>query len=269
MLGTQGEDLVMILPVVVSAVALFVSCVALWKGHLAPFSPIAVAGNLVHRIYPIRSETERWFISSFDLPLSVTNPAARPGLVTGLRLRLHYPDLPIPGNYELVYPIWELRPDKVNRIGKDRFTWTEEAVAAHWAPFVVLPKTTVAKHLLFEVRWEEPVIQPRITVTLELQTDGRSKWLTVSTWEAPLLPLVWNEMADMGRGFAYSELGRAPREPQCSPSDLHKYTGNKAALPAEGFVTGTTHLDYPEPEEKGTPKQSDAHEHQSQDPKAE
>ncbi len=111
----REEDKVM-LPVVFSFIALCISCVALWKGHFARFSPLALAGNLRHRVYPIRNGDRRWYITSFDIPVSVTNPGARPGLVTGLRLRLHYPELPFAGNHELISAKWELRPDKLNQI---------------------------------------------------------------------------------------------------------------------------------------------------------
>jgi hypothetical protein len=233
-------------PLIISIAALCVSLVALWKGHFAPFSPLGIAGNLVHRIYPIRHEAERWFISSFHVPISVTNQAARPGIITGLRIRLRYPELPIPGNYEIIHPIWEIAPEKVAAISKERFEWVDEVEAKDWAPFVILPKATVAQHVVFEVRWAEPVIQNRIIATLELQPNGRAEWLTVATWKPVLTSQIWAQMAEVGTGFTYAAEPHVPdTDTDCFPSDLHKYTGTKDPLPPANLLHGDSYLDYP------------------------
>ena len=239
------------LPLVLSFIALCVSCVALWKGHFARFSPLALAGCLRHRVYPFCNEDKRWYITSFDVPVSVTNPGARPGVVTGLRLRLHYPELPFPDNHEFITPQWELKQDKVNSIG-DRFTWINEVVASNWSPFVILPKATVAKHLQFEARWNTPVIQKQVVVTLELQTDWRPKWSSIAEWKLELSPHVWVSLEN-GVSITYSpDIGRIPFESECSPPDLHKYTGTKAPLPTEGLTAEPSYLDYPESKKDGS-----------------
>jgi len=231
--------------------SLCISCVTLWKTHFARFGPLAIAGNLTHRIYPIRSGTDRWFITSFDIPISVTNPGARPGCVDALRLRLHYPDLPFAGNHEFIYPKWELKPDKLNSIDKDRFGWIDEVVAADWSPFVVLPKATVAKHFLYEERWDTPVVQKRIVATLELHIAGRTDWISVSEWKLTVGPHTWVDL-ETGTAMVYQpEKTQLAGEIGCSPTDLHKYTGTKATLPAKGALSGMepSHVDYPESED--------------------
>src|SRR6266849_8692317 len=145
-----------IAPIFISLVALGVSLAALWKSHLAPFSPRPLAGRLKLRIYPIRSENHEWFIASFDLPISVTNEGARPGVLEGLRLRLHFPQIPIPDNCEYLRPVFEVDTADAREIGKNRFDWIDKIVVGDWMPFTVLPKATVTKHFVFESRWEEP-----------------------------------------------------------------------------------------------------------------
>lgn len=240
------------LPLVFSFIALCVSCVALWKGYFARFSPLAIAGQLRHRVYPIRNEDRSWHITSFDVPVSVTNPGARPGIVTGFRLRLHCPELPFSGNHEFIPPVWELKPDKVNDIDKDRFTWVHEVVASDWSPFVILPKATATKHLLFETRWEQPVVQKQVVVTLELQADRRPKWLPVTEWKIILSPHVWVDLQS-GSSIGYSPAtDQIPFESKCSPPDLHKYTGTKATLPTEGMISAAkpSYLNYSESEKE-------------------
>jgi hypothetical protein len=236
------------LPLVFSCIAVIISCIALWKTHFARFSPLALAGNLQHRLYPIRNGEERWYITSFDVPVSITNPGAKPGIVTGLRLHLHYPELPFAGNYEFIRATSDLKPDKLRHINENRFNWLDEVVASHWSPFVVLPKATVAKHFLFETRWDKPVVQDRITATLELQIDGRDAWSTVTEWEIVLSPRMWVTLVN-GGGMYYVPVNTPlPVESECFPEDLHKHTGAKTPLPTEGLVPegDISYLDYPE-----------------------
>ncbi|SRR6266568_429972 len=243
------KDRVVTPPAVLAFIAICVSSLTLWKGHFARFSPLALAGNLRHRIYPIRSGDQRWYITSFDIPVGVTNPGARPGSVTGLRLRLHYPDLPFAGNYELIRANFELKPDKVDLMDKNRFKWFKEVVAGDWSPFVVLPKATTARHLLFETKWDNPVVQKRILATLELQADRRPKWVTVTEWQLTLLPSMWVDLVNGASIGYFPAKGQIPLKSDCSPADLHKHTGTKETLPTKGAAMSAepSYLDYPDP----------------------
>jgi len=53
----------------ISLAAIVIALLALWKGHFAPFSALAVAGRLTLRIYPIRGGADRWFIASLNVPV--------------------------------------------------------------------------------------------------------------------------------------------------------------------------------------------------------
>src|ERR1019366_4727063 len=106
---------------VISVVAIVVSLLTLWKTHFAPFSAVIVAGSLRLRIYPIRSGTTRWVMASFDVPVSFANEGARSGVITGLRLRVHFPKIPIPANCEFVQPNFEIAPENAKQINKHRF----------------------------------------------------------------------------------------------------------------------------------------------------
>lgn len=225
--------------------ALGVSLSSLWKTHFSKFNPIAAVGRLCQRIYPIRSEKDRWYIASFDIPITVTNEGARPGNVKDLRLSLHFPSLPIPGNKELIRPKFEIEPSDARKIGRERFKWIEEIVIGEWMPFTVLPKQSVTKHLLFETRWEEPVIQERIVATLELMSDSSEEWKHVGTWEFSLNARIWAELANRGTSCSVDHRGSPQYYETCEPPDLHKYTGSKKEIPEEGFGAHPSYLDFP------------------------
>lgn len=228
---------------VISLVAIAISLLVLWKSHLAPFSELTVAGRLRLRIYPIRSDAERWFITSLDVPISVTNEGARSGVVVGLRLRLHFPGIPISGNCEFIGPTFEIAAANAEKITKNRFEWIDQIVMGDWMPFTVLPKTTVTKHFVFESRWEEPVIQEVVDCTLEILSDVRT-WQAVTTWHLSLDGATWSELADVGTCITYLSEAHGV-EKGVYPPDLHKYTGTKAQIPKGGFLAGNSHLDYP------------------------
>ncbi len=208
-------------PYLISVVALAISLLALWKTHFAPFSALAVAGLLTLRIYPIQIGTNRRFTVSLNVPVSVTNVGARPGVITGLRLRLHFPRIPIRGNCELIPPAFEITPEDARQIGHDR-EWTEKIVVGNWMPFIVLPKATVTKHFVFESRWDDPVIQELVDCTLQIRS-GPGRWRKVKTWQLALIAEIWSVLVD-GSSISYPTSVDDPFG-ECMPPDLHKYTG--------------------------------------------
>jgi hypothetical protein len=252
MIPARGDKMA-ILSLVVSVVAVCLSLVALWKGYFAPFSPLSLAGNLGFRVYPFSDDKERWFVASFDIPIIVTNAGAKPGFVIALRLRLHFPELPFADNYELVFPNWELNPEKVNLIDQNRMTWIDEVVLADFSPFVVLPKATVVKHLTFETRWDKPVVQKRVIASLEMRSDRSATWKKVTQWEFAMDPWLWVDL-EHGKAFIFhpAEVRREQEVAVCSPADLHNYTGTKAPLPEKGGLSsmGPSHLDHRQKEQE-------------------
>jgi hypothetical protein len=226
--------------------ALSVSAVMVWRTHFAMPRPIVIAGRLRFRIYPIRSEGERWWLGSYDLPLSVCNPGAQPLLLTGLRLRLHFPQIPIPNNEELLPAKWEIEPVSSGKIDRNRFAWIDELAPADWMPTAVLPRATALKHVIFETRWDDPVIQPEVDVDLEIQWSGSIERFVAATWKTVLDAELWGELTNKGTAMSYSPKGQETERGTCSPQDLHKYTGSKEPIPAEGFKAGPSYLDLPQ-----------------------
>ena len=236
-----------------SILALGLSAIALYQTHFAPFKIVAVAGSITHRIYPIRSGEKRWYISSFFVPLTVINSGAVSGFVTGLRLRLHYPDVKIVGNHEFVYAVHEVYADKVTRISKNRFEWIDES-SRHWTPFAVAAKTAVQNHSLVEARWDNPVIQNNIEGTLEIQTDWKENWQMVGKYRFQLAVPFWVTLIS-GSSFTYAVKNMRTGSPnsECHPPSLHTRTGPTAPMPAGVPEADDAYLDYP----SGRPKEDE------------
>ncbi len=226
--------------------ALAVSAVTLLRTDYAIADPVTVVGPLRHRIYPVKNGKEKWFISSFDAPVSFCNSGARPLLITHVRLRLHFPNIPIPGNEEIIFPRWDVDPTLAPRIDRNRFQWLEELAPRQWMSVGVLPKETVLKHLIFEVRWNDPVVQKDIHATLETQSSVSREWTRAARWHAQLDAETWGELSNNGTSMSYDPDGRDPTVERCTPADLHKYTGSKDPIPKEGFGAGTSYLDFPD-----------------------
>jgi hypothetical protein len=230
---------------IISLAAFAVASIALWKTHFSRFSAISACGALRTRIYPITNDNESWYIPSFDLSISITNGGARPGIVLALRLSLHYPDIPIPNNRELVYADWEIDATDAREIDKHRFEWMDKLNVTDWRPFPILPKETVTKHIIFETRWDDPVIQKRVVCQLELRSDAKAKWQKVAHWELDFSPATWAAMANHGTGFMFPPEGSPATLEACEPEDLHKYTGSKEPIPKENFAARHGKLNYP------------------------
>ena len=229
--------------------ALAVSIASLWKTHLSKFNPVSAVGRIRHRIYPIKNEEQRWFISSFDIPLTITNDGARTWKILDLRLILHFPEIPIPNNQESIKPTFEISPSDARKIDKRRFEWIEEIVIGEWMPFIILPKKTIRKHIVFETRWDDPVIQNQIEAELELLTDSSIKWKKVCSWNLFLDAASWGERANRGTSFYYHPKGFQFDYGKCYPKDLHKYTGSKEEIPLNGYDAAPSYLDFPENKE--------------------
>ena len=235
--GLQPTDWLALL---VSLAAVTISFIALWRTHLSPFRPTFTAGKLRRCIYTIESDGERWHIVSFDVPLSVANLGVRVGHLNGLRLKLSFPDLPIPGNFEILPVQWEIPPREARLISSDRFTWLQELSVTDWLPVTVLGRSATTRHFIFETRWDEPVVQGRVLARIEALSDRRDKWDTIAQYEFSLYPDEWAEMVHAGSSFVSSPFGSSHTSEGTHPPDLHRYTGAKARIPDEG---SPRHLD--------------------------
>ena len=230
--------------ILVSFAAFVFSAIALWRTHFAKFRAITTSGNLQFRIYTFKNNRKKWYIPSVDIPISITNEGARVGKVMGLRIRASFPKLSIPSNYEIFMPQWEIDFKKFEPISEKRFEWIEKAVIANWMPFVVLPKQTITKHLIFESNWDNPVIQDEVCFELQIITDADKKWRKIAKWEANLSPVIWSELTDNNASFIYYEVDMQSLlyKEAINPTDLHEYTGSKSELPKKGFGEHTSYL---------------------------
>lgn len=236
---------VSLISVGIASAAFFVSLTTLWKNYFAKCNVLVAAGHLRHRIYPIKSGDDEWYIVSFDIPLSFTNSGAKSGMITGLRLKLHYSNLPIPDNREYIYPNFEIDPKKSNQISKERFNWIENLLLSHWVPFIILPKNSISKHIVFETRWDDPVIQDEIDCCLEIETDHKQNWFSACKWDIDLSPKRWSDLACVGGAMAYCQAGQQSGFCNVHPQDLHKYTGSKEPLPENDRKLAPSFLNFP------------------------
>jgi hypothetical protein len=242
MLTTQQ---IALLPVSVALAAFVVSTISLWRSHFSGSRPIVLSGRLRHRIYPIKSERDCWYLSSFDLPVSFLNPGARPILITGVQLRLHFPKIPIPGNCETIPVKWEISGRAAQGISRNRFSWIKKLAPSDFMTFAVLPKQTVIKHLILESRWEEPVVSEEIVVSLEWRISTGTQWSKGATWKMNLDRHHWGELANVGASMSHEPEQLKARDERLVPRDLHKYTGTKEAIPEKGFDTPSAYLNFP------------------------
>lgn len=190
-------------PTIISIVALILSAVALWQTHFAKFKILCTVGNLQYKTYPFQQGKNIWYIPSIDIPIAVTNIGARTGKIVGLRIRLRYQDLHTKQNFEFFSPKWEVDYKKYYPISGKRFEWIDKAVIGEWMPFVVLPKQTMVKHLVFETRWEEPVLHENITFDLEILTSSSKRWQKVAHWNAFFSHGMFDEHEDINSVSAF------------------------------------------------------------------
>ena len=231
---------------IISLTALGVSILTLWKTHFTKFTPVLTVGNCSFRIYPIKNGNERWFIPSFNIPISTTNNGAQLGKVDDLRLKITFPELPIANHYEIFSAKWIV---DANKLSKNRFDWIDKAVVEDWMPMIVLARETKTKNIVFEsIRWEEPVIQNKMICTLEIKTDSSKTYQQISKWTFRLTAKEWVALAENGTSFSTSTDITQLEKEWIFPKDLHKYTGTKEDIAKGKSKSSPSYLDYEEKE---------------------
>ncbi|MBC7879422.1 MAG: hypothetical protein H7Y59_19815 [Anaerolineales bacterium] len=216
-------DVTTAISIAISIAAFVLSSIALWQTHFAKFKVICSTGNLQFKIYPFQHNKERWYIPSVDIPITITNVGARAGKILGLRIRINYIDVQVPKNYEFFNPQWDVDYRIYNPISDKRFEWFDKAIIGEWMPFTVLPKQTVTKHLIFESRWDKPIIQENINFELEVYISSTRKWKKVAKWQGYLTSEVWSETIDSMASFIIREASSDAIDLEDRPNltDLH------------------------------------------------
>lgn len=182
---------------IISIAAFILSSVALWQTHFVKFKIACTVGSMQYKTYPFQHGKDIWYIPSIDIPIAVTNVGARIGKIIGLRIRVRYQDLHTRQNFEFFSPNWEVDYKKYYPISNKRFEWIDKAVIGDWMLFVVLPKQTVVKHLIFETKWEEPVLHENVIFDLEILTSISRKWQKVAQWNAFFSHEMFDEYEDV------------------------------------------------------------------------
>ncbi len=194
-------EITAVISIAISIAAFILSATALWQTHFAKFKAVCSAGNLQFKIYPFTDH----YLPSVDIPITITNVGARAGKVVGLRIRVRYPDLPTRNNFEFFSPQWDVDYKIYNPISNERFEWFDKAIIGEWMPFIVLPKQTVTKHLIFESNWDEPIFQDKVIFELEIYTSTAQKWQQVARWDAFITPTMLDENIDSVSSFTFTE----------------------------------------------------------------
>lgn len=237
------------LPIALSALAAVLASVALWRTHFAAFNPVVAPGLLRWTLTPIRNGPDKWYIVSFMIPVAIANSGARPGVILGMRVKLHFPKVGPRNNRTLLQARFCVDASGVRDTTAARFKWLEN-YATDWLPFVVLPRETVFQHILFETRWDIlVVVQEEAMATLEIYSDRRlrRKWRAVACWRVNLSPstvsLLLSSKSMIGVGTM--PLGSPTTEATTVPSDLLKIVSSPEPLPAHEAHEPSV-LDYPD-----------------------
>jgi hypothetical protein len=111
-------------------------------------------------------------------------------------------------------------------------------------PFSLLSHETKTKHIVFESKWDEPVIQEKVLCELEIKYSTKSKWEKIEQWYYPLKSREWSELAEVGSSISTPTNKQDHAKEYIYPTDLHKYTGTKEEIQKDGFKASPSYLDF-------------------------
>jgi len=220
-----------------------VSIISLWKAYLAPLKLEVAAGELRFRIYPVKNSVKKWYLPTFTVPISLANVGAKPGKVLSLRLVAHYPQIKPAGAKETFRWYGEVEPRQFRKDAQHIFKWQNTSVIAGNEPFIVPPKSTYTKYMVFKKRWDHPVGAKEIRYTLQIYTDRKNKWHDIETWTMSLTPLYWSELTENLSSIGVSSDSTPRKYTETIPKDLHSLIRIDSKIPKGGFQTEPTYVD--------------------------
>jgi hypothetical protein len=220
----------------VSGAALLVASVSLWRSQLAPMRLLFAPGPITLRIAQFGSDTKTWFVADAAVDITFTNVGAKPGTVRDLRLRIDYPGLSIPSAHEYFELTAEVDPSEFSK-SPNRPAWLRSARVSAGAPFILLPKESQAKRLIFMIRWDKPIDQTFIHFWLEAFTDRSKEWVTHCSWRLRLRSDIWQHLTRGGAVSQYPD-GYPRRHKVCHPANLHEYTDQPSGVEPDDLDNG-------------------------------
>jgi hypothetical protein len=212
----------------VALVAVAISLVSLYRSQLAPFRVVTVVGDLRLRIDHVKDGGQSWYMAHADIPVQVVNSGARIGRILGYRLRVSYPSLPIEGAYETFRTVFVADQRALMTVG------LKAAVIDIWTPFSILPKAAVHQHIVFNQRWDYPVVAETIRFTLQQARDGQEGWADVGSWESGVDVELFAEMV-RGSSFSVSPEGTPGDVVEIQPADLYSHLKPAGRLPTRNI----------------------------------
>ncbi len=207
----------------ISIAALTISLATLWRTHLSRFRVVATAGPMNFRMHLINADVPgSKYAINFAAAFGITNAGARIGQILAVRAKIYYPHLPRQPAFETLMCVGEFDPAKYLRHSRETLSMFQEAKLGDLAPFVVLPRDTVTKYVVFRGFWNQrPVPQKWIRIHVECLTDRSLAWHRVGEWAFALREREWDELVAGSTFTSYSQ--QVPNNSERRPSNLSDY----------------------------------------------
>ncbi len=162
--------------------ALTISGITLWRTQFARFRLIVAGGPIRLRQHAMTNSGDEWLLPHLAVTLGFTNGGSVPGRILDIRAVVKYPALPINNPYEVFHCIGEFDTQAYEATSSQRLRMMGSRIR-HFTPFVILPRETETRFLVFSKRWDKPVRQKQLLVEVQIRTDKSQQWVTVETWE--------------------------------------------------------------------------------------
>jgi hypothetical protein len=177
----------------------------------------------------MKSESgETWRLPHFAVAVSFTNSGAQIGRIQAIRAVVRYPSLPIPDAREVFTCHGEYNQAKYRQHGGRRFAMIEEALLGDFVPLVILPRSTTTHFYVFDNRWDRPVRQRKISVTIEVQVEKSTKWAQVDRWEYYFQSDRHWKSLENGSRYSTPPVKSDHNHRYRHPDDLHDHTHDDA-----------------------------------------
>lgn len=174
--------------IIISLVALVVSCVSLWLLHLSPFKINISFDAPTLSLYTITPDIsgddngQTWWIPSFDIGITISNIGSRQGYVHDIRIVASIISQRAEKKFYF-YPKWIVDYSIFNQCHTERFKWLKKAIIRGWYPMHLSSKNEIEYHLILEGERLDHKESGMLKFELQIASSEKKGWQIIEDFE--------------------------------------------------------------------------------------
>lgn len=172
--------------IILSVIALTISLLSLWYGHMAPYKLKACFDSPTFSIYTITPKmsggSSTWWIPSIDVGFTFQNLGKKVGEIKDIRLRAILKTNQFEKKY-VFYAKWIVDYVSFNKHHINRFSWIENSIQRDWYPLILMGNEQKSVHIIFEGGRLDRRMKGNMRFSLEIYSSENNEWIQLNKYQ--------------------------------------------------------------------------------------